>query len=73
MYLLPPATVRARYDELLAMMDLEVDKLTLDRHGRLVHQGTMAALRRDGSLEDTFLAVVGGGHTEAQKLSWLEA
>ena len=38
-----------------------------------MHQGTMAALRRDGSLEDTFLAVVGGGHTEAQKLSWLEA
>jgi ABC-2 type transport system ATP-binding protein len=40
--------------------------------GRLVHQGTMEELRRDGSLEDKFLAVVGGGQTEAQKLSWLE-
>ena len=146
MYLLPPATVRARCDELLAMMELEVDKLTLEfshgmkkklalaaallpnpdllfldepfegvdavasrvlrdtlkqcvgrgatvfltshileiveklctdvgiiNHGTLVHQGTMEALRREGSLEDKFLAVVGDGHTEAQKLSWLEA
>ena len=41
--------------------------------GQLVHQGTMEALRRDGSLEDKFLAVVGEGQGEAQKLSWLEA
>ena len=40
--------------------------------GQLVHQGTMEALRRDGSLEDKFLAVVGEGQGEAQKLSWLE-
>ena len=40
--------------------------------GRLVHQGLMADLRRDGSLEDKFLAVVGPGAPEAQKLSWLE-
>jgi ABC-2 type transport system ATP-binding protein len=146
MYLLSPATVRARCDELLAMMALEVDKLTLEfshgmkkklalaaallpnpdllfldepfegvdavasrvlrdtlkqcvgrgatvfltshileiveklctdvgiiNRGTLVHQGTMEALRRDGSLEDKFLAVVGEGHAEAQKLSWLEA
>src|SRR5208283_1019381 len=138
MYLLPRATVRARADELLAMMGLadEVKKLTIEfshgmkkklalaaalipnpdllfldepfegvdavasrvlrdtlkqcvsrgatvfltshvleiveklcsdvgiiAQGRLVHQGTMEELRRAGSLEDKFLAVVGGdGH-----------
>ena len=42
--------------------------------GRLVHQSTMADLKRDGSsLEDKFLAVVGSDGHEAQKLSWLEA
>jgi ABC-2 type transport system ATP-binding protein len=40
--------------------------------GRLVHQGTMEELHRDGSLEDKFLAVVGDGKGETQKLSWLE-
>ena len=148
MYLLPPATVRERSDELLSMMDLakETKKLSLEfshgmkkklalaaalipnpdllfldepfegvdavasrvlrdtlkqcvnrgatvfltshileiverlctdvgiiARGQLVHQGTMEALRRDGSLEDKFLAVVGEGQGEAQKLSWLEA
>ena len=147
MYLLPPATVRERSDELLAMMDLakETKKLSLEfshgmkkklalaaalipnpdllfldepfegvdavasrvlrdtlkqcvsrggtvfltshileiverlctdvgiiARGQLVHQGTMEALQRDGSLEDKFLAVVGEGQGEAQKLSWLE-
>jgi len=147
MYLLPPATVRERCDELLAMMDLagELKKLTLEfshgmkkklalaaalipnpdllfldepfegvdavasrvlrdtlkqsvgrgatvfltshvleiveklctdvgiiARGELVHQGTMEELRRAGSLEDKFLAVVGTGEHEAQKLSWLE-
>src|SRR5882672_8411771 len=41
--------------------------------GELVHQGTMEELRRAGSLEDKFLAVVGTGQHESQKLSWLEA
>lgn len=147
MYLLPAATIRARCDELLAMMDLAQDekKLTLEfshgmkkklalaaalipnpdllfldepfegvdavasrvlrdtlkqcvgrgatifltshvleiveklcsdvgiiAHGQLVHQGTMEELRRMGSLEDKFLAVVGTEGQEAQKLSWLE-
>jgi len=40
--------------------------------GRLVHQGTMADVRRDGSLEDRFLAVVGGDGGERQTLSWLD-
>ncbi|MBC8002099.1 MAG: AAA family ATPase, partial [Opitutaceae bacterium] len=40
--------------------------------GKLVHQGTMEDLRRDGSLEDKFIAVVGRGEGDAQKLSWLE-
>ena len=149
MYLLPRDTVRARCDELLAMMDLahEEKKLTLEfshgmkkklslaaalipnpdllfldepfegvdaiasrvlrdtlkqcvarggtvfltshvleiveklcsdvgiiAQGKLVHQGTMEELRRDGSsLEDKFLAVVGGDVHEVQKLSWLES
>jgi len=147
MYLLPRETVRARADELLAMMGLadEVKKLTIEfshgmkkklalaaalipnpdllfldepfegvdavasrvlrdtlkqcvhrgatvfltshvleiveklctdvgiiAQGKLVHQGTMDELHRDGSLEDKFLAVVGRDGTEAQKLSWLE-
>jgi len=147
MYLLPQDTIRARCDELLAMMDLahEEKKLTLEfshgmkkklalaaalipnpdllfldepfegvdavasrvlrdtlkqcvgrgatvfltshvleiverlctsvgiiAHGELVHQGTMEELRRAGSLEDKFLAVVGNEGHEGQKLSWLE-
>ena len=147
MYLLPPATVRERSEELLAMMDLtkEPKKLTLEYShgmkkklalaaalianpdllfldepfegvdavasrvlrdtlkqcvqrgatvfltshvleiveklctdvgiiagGQLVHQGTMAELQRDGSLEDKFIAVVGNHSAEPQKLSWLE-
>ena len=54
-----------------------VEKLCTDvgiiARGKLVHQGTMQELRRDGSsLEDKFLAVVGEGEHEMQKLSWLE-
>jgi len=53
-----------------------VEKLCSDvgiiARGRLVKQGTMAALRRDGSLEDTFLAAVGSRDVETQKLSWIE-
>ncbi len=41
-------------------------------HGQLVHQGTMEDLRREGTLEDKFIAVVGTEGHEAQKLSWLE-
>ena len=148
MYLLPPATVKARGEELLAMMDLakEEKKLTMEfshgmkkklalaaalipnpellfldepfegvdavasrvlrdtlrqcvkrgatvfltshvleiveklcsdvgiiARGQMVHHGTMEELRRDGSLEDKFLAVVGDDSQERQKLSWLEA
>ena len=54
-----------------------VEKLCTDvgiiARGKLVHQGTMEELRRDGSLEDKFIAVVGRGEGDAQKLSWLEA
>jgi ABC-2 type transport system ATP-binding protein len=53
-----------------------VEKLCTDvgiiAQGKLVHQGTMEELHRDGSLEDKFLAVVGNGDGETQKLSWLE-
>lgn len=40
--------------------------------GKLVHQEAMADLRQKGTLEDRFLEVVGAGHQEQQKLSWLE-
>jgi ABC-2 type transport system ATP-binding protein len=53
-----------------------VEKLCTDvaiiAHGKIVHEGTMEALRKDGSLEQKFLAVVGGEHP-AQHLSWLDA
>jgi ABC-2 type transport system ATP-binding protein len=53
-----------------------VEKLCSDvgiiAHGKLVHQGTMGELRQTGSLEDKFLAVVGTGDSDQQKLSWLE-
>ncbi len=53
-----------------------VEKLCTDvgiiAHGRLVHSGKMEDVRRDGSLEDKFLAIV-GGEREVQKLSWLES
>jgi ABC-2 type transport system ATP-binding protein len=41
--------------------------------GKLVHQGPMAELRLNGSLEERFLRVVGADQLERQKLSWLEA
>ena len=54
-----------------------VEKLCTDvgiiAAGKLVYQGTMEELRRDGAtLEDKFVAAVGAGGLEAQKLSWLE-
>jgi ABC-2 type transport system ATP-binding protein len=53
-----------------------VEKLCTDvgiiARGRLVLQGTMEELRRDGSLEDRFLEVVGHDQHDTQKLSWLE-
>ena len=54
-----------------------VEKLCTDvgviAEGRLVYQGAMEELRRDGTtLEDKFIAAVGARGHEAQKLSWLE-
>ena len=40
--------------------------------GKLVCQASMDQIQRDGSLEERFLAAVGGGQLEAQRLSWLE-
>lgn len=40
--------------------------------GRLVHQTSMAEIQQAGSLEERFLAAVGNGPVETQKLSWLE-
>ncbi len=55
-----------------------VEKLCTDvgiiAKGKLVHQSTMEQIRRDGSsLEDRFIAAVGGDSIERQKLSWLES
>jgi len=53
-----------------------VEKLCTDvgiiAQGRLVQQASMDEIRRTGSLEGRFLAVVGHDHPERQKLSWLE-
>jgi len=53
-----------------------VEKLCTDvgiiAQGRLVCQATMADINQTGTLEERFLAAVGDGHTERQKLSWLE-
>jgi ABC-2 type transport system ATP-binding protein len=54
-----------------------VEKLCTDvgiiSQGKLVHQGPMEELRRDGAtLEDKFISVVGADGQETQKLSWLE-
>ena len=40
--------------------------------GKLVHQGPMAELRLNKTLEERFLEVVGAEQLENQKLSWLE-
>jgi ABC-2 type transport system ATP-binding protein len=53
-----------------------VEKLCTDvaiiAQGRLVLQTPMADIRRAGTLEERFLAAVGSGPSETQKLSWLE-
>jgi ABC-2 type transport system ATP-binding protein len=53
-----------------------VEKLCTDvgiiAQGRLVLQASMEDIRKAGSLEEQFLATVGGGDGEHQKLSWLE-
>jgi ABC-2 type transport system ATP-binding protein len=53
-----------------------VEKLCTDvaiiAQGRLVLQSTMEDIRKAGTLEEQFLAVVGNGQAETQKLSWLE-
>lgn len=53
-----------------------VEKLCTDvgviAQGRLVHQASMDEIRQEGSLEERFLAAVGNGEVEIQRLSWLE-
>jgi ABC-2 type transport system ATP-binding protein len=53
-----------------------VEKLCTDvgiiAKGRLVFQAPMTDISQAGSLEERFLAAVGDGEAERQKLSWLE-
>jgi len=53
-----------------------VEKLCTDvgiiAEGRLVFQASIDEVRRSGTLEERFLAVVGNGQADAPKLSWLE-
>jgi len=53
-----------------------VEKLCTDvgiiAQGRLVQQVSMAEIRAAGTLEERFLAAVGNGQVETQRLSWLE-
>ena len=52
-----------------------VEKLCSDvgiiANGKLVYQATMDELQRNGSLEERFIAAVGGEQIETQQLSWL--
>ncbi len=52
-----------------------VEKLCSDvgiiASGKLVYQATMDELRLNGSLEERFIAAVGGEQVETQQLSWL--
>jgi ABC-2 type transport system ATP-binding protein len=56
----------------LEIVEKLCDHVGIIDHGRIVHQGAMADLRRDGSLEQRFLAIVGGGEEHRQALSWLD-
>jgi ABC-2 type transport system ATP-binding protein len=53
-----------------------VEKLCTDvgiiAQGRLVLQAPMSEINQTGTLEERFLAAVGDGQAERQKLSWLE-
>ena len=53
-----------------------VEKLCTDvgiiAQGRMVLQAPMEDIRKAGTLEEQFLATVGGGDGDHQKLSWLE-
>jgi ABC-2 type transport system ATP-binding protein len=55
----------------LEIVEKLCDHVGIIDRGRLVYQGSMTDLQQEGSLEQRFLSVVGGG-THAQKLSWLE-
>jgi ABC-2 type transport system ATP-binding protein len=52
-----------------------VEKLCSDvgiiADGKLVYQATMEQVRQTGSLEERFIAAVGGEQIETQRLSWL--
>src|SRR3989441_773424 len=52
-----------------------VEKLCTDvgiiAKGKLVYHGSMDELRQNGSLEERFIAAVGGEQVETQQLSWL--
>jgi len=57
----------------LEIVEKLCDHVGIIDHGRLVHQGRMDDLRHDGTLEQRFLAIVGGGEGHArQALSWLD-
>lgn len=54
-----------------------VEKLCTDvgviSKGKVVYQGSMTQVRESGTLEETFIKVVGEENHEPQKLSWLES
>jgi len=58
---------------ILEIVERLCTEVAIIAQGRLVHCGTMAALREQGTtLEDRFLAAVGGERTHGHELSWLE-
>ena len=62
---------------ILEVVERLCDHLGVIHHGRLVAQGTLAALSEGGTagrtLEELFLGLIGAAETEAPELAWLTA
>ena len=56
----------------LEIVDRICSHVGIIAHGELVEQSSLAELRRDTSLEQRFLEIVGSSSEEDQHLSWLE-
>jgi ABC-2 type transport system ATP-binding protein len=55
----------------LEVVERLVTHVGIIHHGRLVAQGTLDAVRASGTLEETFIQMVGEERPEPQGLSWL--
>ena len=59
---------------ILEIVERLADQIGIIHHGRLIAQGPIGELpgaAGHASLEETFIALVGGGHVERPALDWL--